>query len=253
MSLANQLPSPDVRVILCALWAILQVSFCANGQTDSIRVLVRGRAFDAADPNRRLDDLMIINLRTNQGTFGLADGSFQSVVERADTFIIASTGYEFRRICLADSAGRAEYFLRVPLTRLNVQLKEVAIFSPRQLDAIYRDIEKLGYRKRDFQIGGVDALQSPITFLYQEFSRLEQLKRRNAERINNERRRELLRELLANYAAADIIHLDNSEFDDFIDFANIPEQYMKTATQYDFCIHVKRKFELYRMTSGRKF
>ena len=48
------------------------------------------------------------------------------------------------------------------------------------------------------------------SFPYQEFSWLEQLKRRNAERINNRRRRELLRELLANYAAADIIHLDNS-------------------------------------------
>jgi hypothetical protein len=242
-----------LRTILSTFLFILAFTVAVRGQTDSARVLVRGLAYDAADPARRLEDLMIINLRTGQGTFGLADGSFQSVVERSDTFIVASTGYEFRKVCLADSAARPEYYLRVPLTKLNVHLKEVAIFSPRQLDAIYRDIEKLGYKKRDFRIGGADALQSPITFLYQEFSRLERLKRHNAERINNERRRELLRELLANYAAADIIHLDDSEFDDFIDFANIPEDYMKTATQYEFCIHVKRKFELYRMTKGRKF
>jgi len=194
-----------------------------------------------------LDDLMIINSRTSQGSFGMADGSFRITIQKTDTIIVASTGYEFIRICFNDSAYKPHYNIRVPIIKLNVNLKEVNIFSPRDLQSIYSDIKKLGYNKKDFELSGVDAFSSPITFLYQEFNRLERLKRHNAERINNDKRKELLRQLLANYVAHDIINMDNNEFDDFINFCNVPESYLKTASQYDFCIYIKRKFEVYAM------
>lgn len=219
---------------------------------EEVTVQINGKAYNKLSPALRLDDLMIINLRTSQGVFGKADGSFQVNVLKSDTILIASTGYEYKKITMRDSVLQPVYLVDVPLVKLNVRLHEVVIFAPRELESIYKDIEKLGYNKRDFQIGGADALQSPITFLYQEFSRLEQLKRRNKERINNERRRDLLKELLANYVAGEIINLDNSEFDDFIDFCNVPEPFMKNSTQYDFCIYIKQKFEIYNMMKVRK-
>jgi hypothetical protein len=234
--------------------AVLLPHISLTAQTpDSLHVIIRGRAFNSADPSMRLDDLMIINSATSQGAFGLADGSFSISIRKTDTILVASTGYEYKKLCVTDSVYRPSYYISVPLTKLKVNLKEVVIFSPRDLQSIYGDIQKLGYNKRDFEISGVDAMQSPITFLYQEFSRFEQLKRHNAERINADKRRELLKQLLANYVAHDIINLDNSEFEDFIDFCNVPEYYMKTATQYDFCIFIKQKFELYEyFKQGRK-
>ncbi len=225
--------------------------FSAFAFTDSLEITVNGVAYDSVKPDRRLDDLMIINSRTSQGSFGNADGSFRIKIQKTDTIIVASTGYEFIRICFVDSLYKQLYNIRVPITRLNVNLREVNIFSPRDLQSIYSDIKKLGYNKRDFELSGVDALNSPITFLYQEFSRLERLKRHNAERINNDKRKELLRQLLANYVAHDIINMDNNEFDDFIDFCNVPESYLKSASQYDFCIYIKRKFEVYAMMKKR--
>jgi hypothetical protein len=214
---------------------------------DSSSVSLKGKAFDKNNPDKRLEDLMIINLRTSHGTFGMADGTFHVEIQKDDTFLIASTGYEYRKYCFKDSVYRNEYFINVPLIKLNVTLKEVQVFSARDLESIYSDIQKLGYNKDDFEISGVNALNSPITFLYQEFSKFERLRRHNAERINNERRKDLLRQLLANYVSHDIINLDDFEFDDFIEFANVPEEFMKSATQYDFCIYIKRKFELYAM------
>lgn len=221
-------------------------------QPDSLNININGYAFDSKNPKKRLDDLMIINVRTSQGVFGLADGTFKASIFKTDTIVIASTGYEFQRICFTDSAFKSQYDINVSLIKLNVTLKEVNIFSPRDLQTIYTDIKKLGYNKKDFQLSGVDALQSPITFLYQEFSKLERLKRHNAERINAEKRKELLRQLLANYVSHDIINLDNFEFDDFINFCNVPESYMKSATQYDFCIFIKQKFEVYALMKQNK-
>lgn len=236
---------------------LLVFIFCTSallacGQESTHDIIVSGKAYDAADSLKRLEDLMIINLRTSQGTFGKADGNFRVDIQKTDTILIASTGYVFERITFADSVVKPEYIVTVPLKQLSVTLREVSIFSPRDLQSIYTDIEKLGYNKKDFQLSGVDAFSSPITFLYQEFSQLERLKRHNRERVNNDKRRELLKQLLANYVAADIINLDDYEFDDFIDFADVPEPYMKTASQYDFCMYIKQKFELFALLKKRK-
>lgn len=196
---------------------------------------------------------MIINLRTSQGFFGKVDGTFSLTINRTDTIMVASTGYEYKKISFADSACKSPCPIEVPLIKLNIKLKEVSIFSPRELNSIYKDIEKLGYNKKDFQLSGINVLESPITFLYQEFSRLEQQKRHNAERINDEKRRDLLKELLANYVSYDIIQLDNDEFDAFIDFANVPEYYLKSASQYDFCIFIKQRFVVYQSMKPRKW
>ncbi len=241
----------SLRRILSVCFLVIISASLSSGQ-DSVRVSIRGNAYQQDHPEVRLDDLMIINLRTSQGVFGKADGSFQSDALKSDTLLVASTGYEYKRITVKDSILKPDYFINVPLVKLNVKLKEVVVFAPRDLENIYKDIEKLGYNKRDFQIGGVPALQSPITFLYQEFNRLERLKRHNAERINNDKRRELLKELLANYVAGDIINLDNGEFDYFVDFCNVSEEYMKKASQYDFCVYIKQKFEIYAMMKGKR-
>ena len=239
------------RFVVLGLYIFL---FHSSGftQPESLNIHLNGYAYDSKNPKKRLDDLMIINVRTSQGVFGLADGTFNAYIFKTDTIVIASTGYEFQRICFTDSVIKPQYYIDVPLIKLNVTLKEVNIFSPRDLQSIYTDIQKLGYNKKDFQLSGVDAFQSPITFLYQEFSKLERLKRHNAERINADKRKELLRQLLANYVTHDIINLDNFEFDDFINFCNVPENYMKSATQYDFCIFIKQKFEVYALMKQNK-
>lgn len=218
--------------------------------SDSLTIQINGKAYFAENPATRLEDLMIINLRTSQGSFGKADGTFSVLVQKNDTLLIASTGYENTYYSVADSAYRTMYTADIQLKKLSRVLKEVTIFSPRDLESIYSDIKKLGYNKKDFEISGVDALSSPITFLYQEFSRVERVKRHNAERINDEKRKELLRQLLSNYVAHDIINLNDNEFDDFIDFCHVPEQYMKEATQYDFCIFIKQRFEVYNAMKG---
>jgi hypothetical protein len=233
---------------LCLVMLVLPFFMYA---ADTTSATVNGIAFNAETRNARLEDLMIINLRTNQGIFGLADGSFTITIQQGDSIVIASTGYEYQKISFKDSAIKSNYFVSVPLKKLKLELSEVAIFSPRDLDSIYKDIKKLGYDESDYTLQGINAVESPITFLYMEFNRVQRIKRHNAERINNEKRRDLLRQLLVNYVSHDIFYLDNREFDDFIDFAQIPEEYMKQASQYDFCILVKRRFEIYQAAKRR--
>ena len=98
---------------------------------------------------------------------------FSIDINKNDTLIIAVIGYEFMKYCFRDSVPKPVYNLLVRLKRKEIQLPEVHVIAPRDLEAIERDIQKLGYNKHDYEIQGINALESPITFLYEEFSRFE--------------------------------------------------------------------------------
>ena len=229
-----------MRATILAL-AFLLCSTSAFAQ-DSVTIL--GKVSSSSN-DRGFYDLMIVNKRSRAGVFGNPDGTFTVSALRTDTLLVGSVGHRTAVITMADSVAKQEYHVTVRLLPLQVQLAEVEIISQRTLQEIQRDIEKLGYRERDFRISQVDALQSPITFLYQEFSRRERSKRLVAQMRNEDRKRELLRELLHQYVAFDIINLNDEAFDDFIEFCSVPDEVIKGLTQYDFILYVKKRYEMY--------
>lgn len=217
-------------------------------QDQKIRVL--GQVFDPANRGA-IPNLMVVNMRTQQGFFGYNSGDFDIEAFKNDTLIIAATGFTTLKICFRDSLPAPVYRVRIPLKKLEIQLKPVDVFSTRDLESIQKDIETLGYDKSDYTLEGADALSSPITALYMAFSKRERSKREVAEMRNNDRRRSLLKELFRKYVDADIIQLDNSEFDEFIDFCNVSDEFMKNSTQYDFIMYIKKRFEVFRMIRSK--
>jgi len=228
---------------LCILNLAFLISY---SQSDTNLIHVNGRVYDPSTSKPDLNNFMVVDMESQHGFYGKADGSFSIDMDRNDTLVIAVIGYEFMKYCFRDSVPKPRYDLLVRLRKKEVQLPEVRIIAPRDLEAIERDIQKLGYNKHDYEISGINALESPITFLYEEFSRFEQLRRHNAQIVNNEKRRNLLKELLSRYVADDIISLSNDQFEHFIDFCDVSEAFMKTATQYDFMVYIKRKFEMFQ-------
>lgn len=221
----------------------LLIAFAAAFNTWAQEITVNGTAYSSA--GEKLYDLMVVNKRTRTGIFGAADGTFTIKVLRTDTLLLGASGHRTQTITFADSTAGASYTVFVRMPQLMYQLPEFEVLSERTLKEIQEDINKLGYKESDYRISNVDALQSPITFLYQEFSRRERSKRLVAQLRNEDRKRELLRELLHQYVQYDIINLNDEAFDDFIEFCNVPEDVMKGLTQYEFLLYMKKKYELY--------
>jgi hypothetical protein len=207
------------------------------------QVTIHGRVISSSGEARY--DLMIVNRRSRSGAFGNADGTFTVQALRTDTLLIGSVGHRTTMLCVADSAVKDVYHVTIRLLPVQVQLAEVEVLSQRTLQEIQKDINKLGYRESDYRISQVDALQSPITFLYQEFSKRERSKRMVAQMRNDDRKRELLKELLEQYVEYDIINLSDEAFDDFVDFCAVPDEVIRGLTQYEFLLYVKKKYELY--------
>lgn len=193
-----------------------------------------------------MTNLFIVNERLRQGSFGNPNGSFKIKMRKTDKITIGSYGYHNVTISIEDSILQDKYYVEVRLSPLSYELNAVTVFGERELERIYQDIEELGYNRKNYQTTGVNAISSPITALYEAFSRRAQKEREAIRLINESKRRDILKELLSKYVNHEIIDLENDEFDDFIDFCGITDYQLKSMSQLDFVMYVKKRFELYR-------
>jgi len=205
-------------------------------------IVISGKAFDRENPQLRLEQVMVINLRTQQGQFAQSDNSFRVQALRNDTLVVTAIGYRIRKLCFRDSLRSDTIEIMVALERLSYELKEATVFIPRDLNRIEQDLKKLGYTPKDYRLTGVNAWQSPLTALYQEFSRKERSKRKVAELMNADRRRELMREVLANYTRSGLISLPYNEFDAFIDYLGLSDFFLRTFSQYELAYYIKQRY-----------
>jgi hypothetical protein len=150
------------------------------------------------------------------------------------------------RICFRDSAKKDVYTLRLGLHVKETMMKPVAIYPVKDLDAIKKEREGLGVQKTTSTQGLTDAVSSPITFLYERYSKEGQSKAAVAAMENEDRKRDILKDLFRTYVRAGVIDLKEEEFDDFILFLNIPEGYLKTADDYELAVTIRQRYLQYR-------
>ena len=195
---------------------------------------------------------MVANTRTGQGIFTEADGRFILKVQRTDTIVIRAFGYQLRKISFADSTVHDQYDFIVPLFHQSIQLREFTFKDVRPADSVLKDIQHLGYNQKDYMLNASEAFMSPITALYQEFSKKERSKRKVAELLNDDKRKSLIIELLYYYYRNGIINLDPSAFEDFTAHSSFNDELLKSFTAYELAVYIKNKIALYQQNIKMK-
>ncbi len=209
------------------------------------RVFVFGKVYDTEFPAIPLQQVMVVNQQSQIGIFGNSDNTFQVQIDKNDTLIISALGYARKKVCLKDSSTLGEIHIRIGLYRLSYDLSEITVRRQRELRQISEDIKKLGYNKRDHKLTDVDAWESPITALYQTFSKREQNKRALAQLINNDNRRAVLKDLLYLYNLTELIRMQESEYNDFIDYLNLNDQQMQAMSDYALAVFIRDRYLIY--------
>jgi len=209
------------------------------------RVFVFGKVYDTEFPTIPLQQVMVVNQQSQIGIFGNSDNTFQVQIDKNDTLIISALGYARKKVCLKDSSTLGEIHIRIYLYRLSYDLSEITVRRQRELRQISEDIKKLGYNKRDHKLTDVDAWESPITALYQAFSKKEQSKRALAQIINNDNRRAVIKDLLYLYNLTELIRMQESEYNDFIDYLNLNDQQMQAMSDYALAIFIRDRYLIY--------
>src|SRR5665213_1529750 len=243
------------RTFILVKSAFFRTVFCcflfifSKAQTPTVSVAqsitVSGRVFDVNDSNA-LPAPLILNKRTEIGESGVAGGEFSLSGIQTDTFLITAGGYDIKRICFADSILKSVYTLKVGLSLKPNILRPVAIYPAKDLNAILKEREGLGVVQTRETVGITDAVESPITYMYERFSRDGKSRQAVAVMENKDKVNEVLKDLFRTYNKAGVISMDESEFDQFIAYLNIPESYLKTASDYELAYAIRQKYLQYR-------
>jgi hypothetical protein len=221
-----------------SLFFFLLLSFIGFSQTIRIEGRVR-------DPHGQgIPNAIIVNNRTKTGSFGNSGGFYSIVCEKTDTLSITALSYYTRQLCMKDSVLKDVYHPTIFLDDRTYMLPVVEFISPRDLEAIEEDLRGLGFDENQFKTATVS---SPITFLYEQFSKRERSKLEVSRMVYEDKKRALLKELFHLYVDYDIIELTNEEFDAFIDFMHVSDDFIRQSSQYEFLIFVKEEFQQYKI------
>jgi hypothetical protein len=214
------------------------------------RVFLAGRVLDTMQA-QGFYNLMIVNSTTGRGVFGQPDGSFTVYASDHDSITLSVKGYSMYGFRIkADS--NCQMKLTGILDHKAVQFEEVVVRPLKTLQQIKEERASLSMRETR-QVTGIEMLQSPITALYQAFSRKEKDKRWIAQMEYKDDQRKVLKELLRVYVAYDIVKLDEEEFDSFVEFLNIDENFLKTSSEMELITFIKDKFEHFSRMNSHYF
>jgi hypothetical protein len=204
------------------------------------KVYVIGRVIDSLNP-QVFYNVMLIDRSSGRGVFGQPDGTFSVYVASGDKLAISTKGYPIYEF-VAKPDSNCQCKILTYLEKLPQEIKEVVIRPLKTLEQIKEERQALSLRETKL-VTGIEVLQSPITALYQAFSKKEKNKAWIAEQTYKNDQRKVVKELLRLYVAYEIISLSEEEFDDFITFLNVDESFLKTAAEMELIVFIKDKFE----------
>ena len=203
-------------------------------------VFVNGRVIDSLRP-QSFYNLMVVNKTLGKGVFGQPNGSFYTYAEERDSIVLSVKGYP-KATFIVEPDSNCQFHIEAFIERPPQVFDEVIIKPLKSLEKIKEERASLALRETRM-VTGVEVLQSPITALYQAFSRKERNKRWIAAQEFKDNKARVVRELLSLYVVYDIIELEADEFDLFIQFLNINDDFLKTATEMELVLFIKDKYE----------
>ncbi|MFT5861267.1 MAG: hypothetical protein ACI865_003389 [Flavobacteriaceae bacterium] len=222
---------------------ILSSTYLSYGQ-DCDQVLFMGQVEDSLRP-KGFYNLMVINRSTGQGVFGQPNGHFSVYANNGDTIALSITGYPVANVVvIGDSNCQSKHL--VYIEGEEQELAQVVVRPLKSLEQIRAEREGLALRETRM-VTGMEMIQSPITALYQAFSKKERTKRWIAKQEHQDDQFNVLKDLIRTYVAYDVINLSNDEFEEFIHFLNMDEQFLRTASEMELITFIQDKYIHYTL------
>jgi hypothetical protein len=230
------------KIRIACLFSSLSI-FCYSQKAT---ITISGQAYDR-ESKLPLPKLMVINKRSGVGVFADSESKFSISAKQTDTILFSAIGFKMKKICLRDSSEKARFYMVIALDRLSYTLKEVSVFAPRTLNEIDKDISGLdSVRSYNRNFHDINGLESPITYLYERFSKFARSKQKVAMWENEDLKRSILKDLFRIYIKHDIMDLSEEEFDAFINYCNLSESFIKNASQFELVMAIKGKYSSFK-------
>lgn len=235
-------------ILFISAFSIAQEDEKSSNNCDE--VFLNGVVKDTARP-QGFYNLMVINMSTRQGVFGGAKGDFSVYARVSDTIAFSVSGYG-KKMIIVKADKNCQMDTTIYIDSKVQEFETVEIHPIKSLEEIKKEREDLSKRETR-TVTGVNVLQSPITALYERFSKKAQSKQMVAEMEHQDNINSILKELLRVYVSYDVVYLEEEQFEAFVYFLNIDEHFLKTASDYELITYIKDKLEHYKSMNSELF
>jgi len=219
----------------------------AFSQNDTVRI--RGSISDGYT-YRALSGVSIINPKSSNTVATDSKGFFETTIHRTDTLFLFLPGYRTTKFSVADSAKKNTYVLHISIEPLSTGLSQgVIIKGQKSLEEIEAERKKLGTTPKELDRPAM-VITSPISALYEMFSGQAQQREKLKGQIKEADRRKIFKELLNYYNANGLIDLPEKNYEEFIDFCNLPIEFLKYNSDYEITKTIIAQYNKYGRQSG---
>ncbi|MFD1553739.1 hypothetical protein DNU06_09880 [Putridiphycobacter roseus] len=239
-----------ISIVLFSLFGYGQAQADAVNYNDSL-ITIKGRVIDSTKM-MNFYDVMVMDKSIGRGVFGRYDGSFSITVKKSAQIAVSVEGYKTQYFSFANRPYKAEYNLTVYLKLLSFTAKVVDVKPLKTLAELKEERATLEKRVVP-QLSGVNAIQSPITALYMAFSKREKTKRMIAEMEYKDQQTEVVKEVLKIYVNANIIDLRDDQFESFMQYLNLNDEFLKHASDYELVVYIKYRYRQFESINARGF
>lgn len=208
-----------------------------------------GRIVDA-DTKRGLSSVSIINPKSGVTNVSMGDGSFKILVNKSDTLFLFLPGYQTVRFSLADSAYKSEYNLLFYMQMFITEAKAVIIKPKKSLNELEEQRKKLGETPRELDPPKIEPFTSPISAIYDMLSDETRQKKKLRGQIIEDNRRRLFYALFDYYRDNNVIDIPEDEYDAFINYLNLPIEFLKYNSDYEITRTIVERYTKYERVSG---
>jgi hypothetical protein len=194
---------------------------------------------------------MLINKTTSKGIFGKPDGFFEVTINPKDTLIISIAGYE-RIFFYNKESKECNYNLEYILKPKSKQLKTIVIQPLKSIQQIKEERQNLTMKENKKMVEGISVIQSPITALYERFSKKAKTEKKINELKYQDNKNKIVKDLLSIYVLYEIIELNELEFNNFITFLNLNDSILINMNDIELSMLIKDKFEHFKILNQKK-
>lgn len=201
----------------------------------------------------------IININNNTGVISDSSGYFNILASKNDTLLISAISYEYKKVCLQDFEENeySEYIYldekiyTIPEVRilyfgdyndfkyklLNLQLPEKYKINPLILKTLPHNYP---------EIIPEPTISSPISFMYNMFSKEGKSKRKLKELKEEQSIEANVREIFNESIIEQITGLESDSLLKFIKYCNFSNEYILKTSQYNLYMEISNKYNQFR-------
>lgn len=225
--------------------ALASVRLLAQSDTTIIKITIQD-----SYTLRPLAGVSLINPKSSITLATDGRGYVEEQIRRSDTLFLFYPGYRTAKFSVADSVPKKEYTLRFVMEPLSIGLNQpVIIKAPKTLEQIEEERKKLGITPKELQRPEI-SFTSPISALYELLSARAKEREKLKDQIAEDDRRRVFKELLNYYNENGLIDLPEENYEEFINYCNLPLEYLKYHSDYEITKTVIDLYYKYGKLSG---